>query len=228
VDVSSLVLSSLELIDIQVYEPQIRALLGTASPFCEVSFLNLRMSRESPLSSELGTYKTVKARSWPWLRQKSFSPQFLLGPTLLQLWLKIRLLFPIPPNQMGPRMQPRVGALGGRPFFSSLVLSSLELSDIQVYEPRLRALLGTASHFCDLSFLNLRTLRDSPMSSELCTYKTVKARFWPWLSGKSPYFFGRCSLFARKRTLSCSFWTKSWASFSLAFVSSVSSSRCLG
>ena len=33
-------------------------------------------------------------------------------------------------------------------FFSSLSLSSLELSDTQVYEPYIRALLGTASHFC--------------------------------------------------------------------------------
>jgi len=31
---------------------------------------------------------------------------------------------------------------------SSLLLSSLELSDTQVYEPYIRALLGTASHFC--------------------------------------------------------------------------------
>ena len=30
---------------------------------------------------------------------------------------------------------------------SSLLLSSLELSDTQVYEPEIRALLGTASHF---------------------------------------------------------------------------------
>ena len=31
---------------------------------------------------------------------------------------------------------------------SSLLLSSLELSDTKVYEPQIRALLGTASHFC--------------------------------------------------------------------------------
>jgi len=30
---------------------------------------------------------------------------------------------------------------------SSLLLSSLELSDTKVYEPQIRALLGTASHF---------------------------------------------------------------------------------
>jgi len=31
---------------------------------------------------------------------------------------------------------------------SSLFLSSLELSDTKVKEPEIRALLGTASHFC--------------------------------------------------------------------------------
>jgi len=31
---------------------------------------------------------------------------------------------------------------------SSLFLSSLELSDTKAYEPLIRALLGTASHFC--------------------------------------------------------------------------------
>ena len=33
---------------------------------------------------------------------------------------------------------------------SSLLLSSLELSDANVYEPQIRALLGTASHFNDV------------------------------------------------------------------------------
>jgi len=40
------------------------------------------------------------------------------------------------------------GNLGITFFFSSLLLSSLELSDTKVYEPRIRALLGTSSHFC--------------------------------------------------------------------------------
>jgi len=34
------------------------------------------------------------------------------------------------------------------------------------------------------------------------TCKTVKAKFWPWLSGKSPYNRLSCSLFARTRTAS--------------------------
>ena len=33
---------------------------------------------------------------------------------------------------------------------SSLLRSSLELGDAEVYEPRIRGLLGTASHFCHL------------------------------------------------------------------------------
>ena len=34
---------------------------------------------------------------------------------------------------------------------------------------------------------------------EPCTNKTVKARFWPWLSGDRPQNRMRCSVFARKR-----------------------------
>ena len=36
-----------------------------------------------------------------------------------------------------------------------LLLSSLELSDAQVYEPYIQALLGTALHFCDLVVFQL-------------------------------------------------------------------------
>ena len=36
--------------------------------------------------------------------------------------------------------------------FFSLLLSSLELSDTQVYEPEIRARLGTAAHFCEPVF----------------------------------------------------------------------------
>jgi len=36
----------------------------------------------------------------------------------------------------------------------------------------------------------------APLSSEYRTYKTVKARFWPWLSGESPHNLVSCSLFA--------------------------------
>jgi len=36
--------------------------------------------------------------------------------------------------------------------------ASLELSDTNVYEPQIRALLGTASHFCEVVVLKLRTV----------------------------------------------------------------------
>ena len=36
------------------------------------------------------------------------------------------------------------------PSLSSLLLPNLELSDTKVYEPSIRARLGTAAHFCDV------------------------------------------------------------------------------
>ena len=42
-------------------------------------------------------------------------------------------------------------------FSSSLLHSSPELSDKKVYEPQIQALLGTASHFCQVVVLNLGT-----------------------------------------------------------------------
>ena len=49
-------------------------------------------------------------------------------------------------------MQENVGLL------FSLLLSSLELSDTKVYEPQIRALLGTASHFCEVIVPKLRSV----------------------------------------------------------------------
>ena len=43
-------------------------------------------------------------------------------------------------------------------FFFSLLLSSLELSDIKVYEPQMRARFGTASHFCEVVVLKSRII----------------------------------------------------------------------
>ena len=40
-----------------------------------------------------------------------------------------------------------------QPSSSSLLLSSLELSDKKVYEPYIRALLGTTSHSCEVVVL---------------------------------------------------------------------------
>ena len=42
--------------------------------------------------------------------------------------------------------------------FSSLLLSRLELSDTTICEPYVRAILGTASHFCPALVLKLRTV----------------------------------------------------------------------
>ena len=46
----------------------------------------------------------------------------------------------------------------GFSFLYILLLSSPELSDTKVYVPQIRALLGTASHFCEVVVLNLRTV----------------------------------------------------------------------
>ena len=67
---------------------------------------------------------------------------------------------------------------------SSFILSSLELSDTQVYEPCTRALLGTAGVGGKSDrFLGGAVGR---VGVECGTYKTVNARFWPWLSGEGP------------------------------------------
>ena len=44
-------------------------------------------------------------------------------------------------------------------FFSSLLLSSLELSDAKVHEPLIRALLEAASPFCEAIVLKLLKVR---------------------------------------------------------------------
>ena len=41
---------------------------------------------------------------------------------------------------------------------ASSLLSSLELSYTKVYEPLIRARLGTAAHFCEVVVLKLRTV----------------------------------------------------------------------
>ena len=47
---------------------------------------------------------------------------------------------------------------GWSPSSSSLLRSSLELSDTTIYEPQIRAHLGTFSHFCLVVVLKLRTV----------------------------------------------------------------------
>ena len=52
---------------------------------------------------------------------------------------------------------------------SSLLLSSLELSDTRVYEPYTRALLGTASRLCEVGVLESRTA-----GYDVASYHTVE------------------------------------------------------
>ena len=62
-----------------------------------------------------------------------------------------------PPPLRGPSRALRHLVL----LLSSLLLSSLELSDAKVYEPSVRDFFGTAAHFCKVVVLKLRTLRAS-------------------------------------------------------------------
>ena len=74
---------------------------------------------------------------------------------------------------------------------SALLLASLELSDAQIYESKIRARLGTAVHFCEEVVLALRTVAIGQTTSkrrESTFLKIedfdlrVKARIRPWLS----------------------------------------------
>ena len=58
---------------------------------------------------------------------------------------------PNPEPSEGPAERPKACESS---LSSSALLSSLELSDTQVYEPYIRALLGTAAHFCKVVVLN--------------------------------------------------------------------------
>ena len=44
---------------------------------------------------------------------------------------------------------------GARPSSSASLLSSLELGDRKVYAPEIRALLGTASHICEVDVFSV-------------------------------------------------------------------------
>ena len=86
------------------------------------------------LSSEYDTYETVRARFWRWLAGKGPVPckgvPSLLssGPSRIEIPFTVTLS-------------------------SSSQLSSLELSDRTVHAPSIRALLGTASHICEVVVL---------------------------------------------------------------------------
>ena len=97
----------------------------------------------APLSSGYGTYKkTARARSWP-CRRKSIKPF---------------KLFPLRLGHLGRRHPPRC------PYIFSLLLSRLELSDTNVYEPSIRA--RTAAERSGSRLKGLRTC-------------TGRARIWP-------------------------------------------------
>ena len=58
---------------------------------------------------------------------------------------------------MAPRPEFRLQERGSDPATQGRSPSILELSDTKVYEPQMRALLGTASPFCEVVVLKLRT-----------------------------------------------------------------------
>ena len=57
---------------------------------------------------------------------------------------------------------------------SPSLLSSLELSDTKVYEPYIRARLGTAAHFCEVVVLKYRVPSACPCRSRLSKEQTLQ------------------------------------------------------
>jgi len=86
------------------------------------------MQRNPPIGGLGQDVPTVLLTARP--RDYSF-PGYLKNPLTLALWLGRLRLYPIL-------------------FSSSLILSSLELSDTKVYAPYIRARLGTAAHFFEV------------------------------------------------------------------------------
>ena len=69
-------------------------------------------------------------------------------------------------------VQDGVVAIEVSTFFSSLLLSSLELSDTTIYEPYMRALLGTDPRFCHAVVLQ-------PRLPAAAVRRLIQARFVP-------------------------------------------------
>ena len=105
-----------------------RALPGSASHFCQVVVLKLT----DRYSSQFNNYPSDP----PWRASD------------VQTWGRITNAHPSADPQE-PGLRRADGAS------SSLLLSSLELSDTSIHEPQTRARLGTTSHFCKVVVLKL-------------------------------------------------------------------------
>ena len=86
------------------------------------------------------------------------------------------------------------------------VMSSLPTGD-ELFDNRWRARRQVTSSSTFTQSITCSTVEPSPrkpktwvlpLSSECGTHKTVKTRFWPWLSGQSPYNLFSCSRLARE------------------------------
>jgi len=73
-------------------------------------------------------------------------------------------------------------------------MNKYNVSDKGGAEPGLAKLISTNRLRQGYGFV----AQESLLLSEYGTCKTVKARFWPWLSDKSPLNVSSCSLLARK------------------------------
>ena len=85
-------------------------------------------------------------------------------------------------------------SLDSRSFSSSLLLSSLELSETKIYEPQIRTLLGTASHFCEVTVLQLTLHNTFESSSRTFRFSSLKltpvAKFWGNVKVRVPRSLG--------------------------------------